>query len=172
MGFFPSAGNLGIPMVSQELFDDDIKPDWHKVRAGALVLPSTAALRALVVLAGAFGVIQSYRQVVGDASADVDDLISDIQIWLRRQSLERGFARKQKRPRDKPAAPAPIRDGESYEDSVLRALDELEKPETPDEPGYQKSEPVPYDGGREESFTGWLERRYSKRSIVRYQRRR
>ncbi len=178
MGFFPSAGNLGIPMRVWDMADDDITPEWQKeVRAGSLVLPTSAALRALVVAAAAFGVVRTYQQVVGDASAGVDDLIVDIQHWLKTKRVDQGFARKQKRPRDKPAAPAPIRDGESYEDSVLRALDELEEiPDLPD-PGYQDEqlpfEPVgPTRNGDDRSFTGWLERRYPRRSVNRYMRRR
>ncbi len=176
MGFFPSAGNLGIPMINVELFDDDITPDWVILKANPAVL-GVAAIRLLVIAAAAFGVVRTYQQVVGDASADVDDLIADIQHWLKTKRVDQGFARKQKRPRDKPAAPAPIRDGESYEDSVLRALDELEEiPDLPD-PGYQDEqlpfEPVgPTRNGDDRSFTGWLERRYPRRSVNRYMRRR
>ncbi len=173
MGFFPAAGGLGIPMVSVELFDEDITPEWAKIRKGEIVLPTQAVLRALVVAAAAFGVIQTYRQVVGDASAGVDDLIADIQFWLKSQQVERGFARQQKpRPGQKGAA-LPIYDGEAHEREVLRALDELES--FPDDPGTVERQPyeVPYKRGRRaQSFHSWLERKYSKRSQARYMRRR
>ena len=179
MAFTPWTGNQGIPMIAQGLLDDEITPDWVDppiLQANPAII-GIAAIRLLVAAAAALGVIQTYKQVRGDASADVDDLISDIQAWLRRQTVERGLARQRKPdPKGKPSA-LPIRDGESHEDAVLRALDELEKePDFPDDPGYNDTgpyEPIgPTTGGkRENSFVYWLERRYDSRNVARYLRR-
>ncbi len=175
--FTPWTGNQGIPMIAQGLLDDEITPDWVDtpvLQANPAVI-GVQAIRLLIAAAAALGVIKTYQQVRGDASADVDDLISDIQAWLRRTSLERGFAR-QKGPdnRPKPAA-LPIHDGESHEDAVLRALDELEiEPDFPD-PGQNDTgpfEPIGPTGGKtEDSFLYWLERRYHRRSVARLMRR-
>ncbi len=174
MGFTPWTGNQGIPMIAQGLLDDEVTPDWQIVEANPAVI-GLAALRLLVVVAAAVGVVQTYRQVRGDASADVEDLINDIQAWLRRTQVDRGLAR-QKRPDNRPKPSAlPIRDGESHEDAVLRALDELEIERDFPDPGEADTgpfEPVGPTGGKtEESFLYWLERRYPRRNIARYLRR-
>jgi len=167
-------------MIAQGLLDDDITPDWleqAQMLVGVVGPAGTtsSAIRALVAIAAAFGVVQTYRQVVGDASPDVDDLVADIQKWLRGERVKRGIARQQ-RPENRPKEyGAPIRDGESHEDAVLRALDELEiEPDFPD-PGQNDTgpwEPIGPTGGKtEDSFLLWLERKYDRRNIVRYLRR-
>ncbi len=177
--FTPWTGNQGIPMIAQGLLDDDITPDWNKepeiLQANPAII-AVQAIRLLVVAAAALGVIQTYRQVVGDASADVDDLVRDIQDWLRGERFRRGLARQQ-RPDNRPKEYGhPIRDGESHEDAVLRALDELEKePDFPD-PGDADTgpyEPIgPTGGNKQDSFLYWLERTYDRRSVAQYMRRR
>ncbi len=178
MAFTPWTGNQGIPMIAQGLLDDEITPDWVEtpILKANPVAVGQAVIRLLVVAAAAAGVVETYKQVRGDAAADVDDLVSDIQAWLKRQQLERGFAR-QKRPdqRPKPAA-LPIRDGETHEDAVLRALDELETQRDFADPGEnyydQPFEPIGRTGQRgDESFIYWLDRRYHRRSVARYLRR-
>ncbi len=175
-GFTPWTGNQGIPMIGVNQLDDEIQPDWSApvLEANPAII-GIAAIRLLVIAAAAFGVVETYKQVRGDAAADVDDLISDIQIWLKRQTLERGFARQQKGPTGRKEAPFPIRDGESHEDKVLRALEELEVPPDLPDPGYNDTgpmgPPLPVKGERKYSFRGWLERKYDSRSVARYLRR-
>ncbi len=176
MGFFPTQGQggLGIPDSPWSFLDDAIQPDWKKspeiLRANPAAI-GVQAIRLLVVAAAALGVMETYAQVVGDASPSVDDLVDDIQDWLRSERSLRGLARNQApRPGQKGAA-LPIRDGEAHEREVLRALDELENPEIPDEPGQNYEVPYPPGKRRKGStFRGWLERKYGRRSIARYMR--
>ncbi len=176
--FTPWTGNQGIPMIAQGLLDDDVTPEWAKdpqiLEANPLAIGIQAIL-LLVVAAAAMGVIRTYQEVIGDASPDVDDLVNDIQDWLRGERFRRGLARQQ-RPDNRPKPSAlPIRDGESHEDAVLRALDELEK--EPDFPDSGTADTGPYEpigptgGNKKDSFLYWLERRYDSRSVARYLRR-
>lgn len=175
MGFFPSAGSLGIPQRVWVDIDEDIRPDWEKappVRKGIIyAVPGSGVIRALVAAGLTATGLSVYRQTVGDAAVDVDDLINDIQNWLKLTRIDQGFARQQKKP--SPAAPpyvAPGR-GEDYEQEVLRALDELEQPTEPDDPGYQREVPAPPYRGGSRSFQSWLERKYHPRSVARNLRR-
>lgn len=177
--FTPWTGNQGIPMIAQGLLDDDVTPDWNKdpeIRQANPLAIGIAALRLIVIAAAALGVMETYRQVRGDASPDVDDLVTDIQNWLRGERVRRGIARQQRPDRPPKPSALPIRDGESYEDAVMRGLDELEK--QPDFPDPGETDIGPYEpigptrgGRREESFLYWLERRYDSRSVARYLRR-
>lgn len=175
--FTPWTGNQGIPMRQWSMLDEEIKPDWEvpplfAAAVGTLPL-SGGSIRLLVAGLLSMAGIQVFRQVVGDATADVDDLVAEIQQWLNAQRAEQGYVRKQKPRPGQRGAPGPIRDGQAYEDAVLRALDELEKPSEYDDPGYQDIQPIPTGGRRrKESFVIWLERRYSRKSVGRYMRRR
>lgn len=176
MGFFPTQGQggLGIPDSPWSFLDDEIRPDWNKpIRKGLSTL-GASAIRAIVAAAAAMGAMETYRQVVGDASPSVDDLVADIMDWLTWKRAEQAYGRSQRPGGERRAVPAFVRDGEAHEDAVLRALDELEKPPEYPDPGQQFGEPLgpvqPTENGGRRSFAGWLERKYSRRSVVRYHR--
>lgn len=149
----------GIPQVPHGLF---YKPAQraNKPKVRVAVLPAVgnaSAIGRAILLSGlASSALAYFGIVTGDVENDIDDLVDEIQRWLR-DTRNIGFSRGNKPNRDPREFGLPIPIKPSSKQSP-RAVDEAQpEPDGDRRDKRDRDRPDPQFG-----FWSWLERRYGK----------